>query len=376
MPWFGFENHHASCFLDSVLVALFGARHHDVIEDLLLHPTLDNTGADTDLDAPLAWRQNVQRALAEEVDLLNQSRSSGHACTTFRQLLAAVPRRTISSATGETVVINFAAAQQQSAVDFLHYLFDALCARNKLANVQYSTTFMLRRAELEDASLQDLASRWKASPIVKRFTSANAAALEDKSERAALLQDKSGKACIVENSAGDRRRITAPESVTLFSCHLTANDKGVPEVSIIRELEPHVEHMSSIEGYTGPLYAKMLACHVLSAPLLIIEVSRKVHVSRKLDTRVAYGDIDMGHVVLQLHGQRYALNAVVCHVGNATGGHYVAFVCNDDDEWYFYDDAHRGGELLRLPNGVHNLEQMGAACPALSGELFFYSPLS
>lgn len=362
--------------MDSVLVALFAARHHQFFEETLVQRELTEAVCARNrqgIVAPLRWRQALQHALRYEVRLLTEPRDSGHVCNVFRQMLAAVPLRTSSAATGDEVIINFAAAQQQSAVDFLHYLFDVLCAQDEFATVQHSTTFMKRRAELVDAPLSKLAVQWKLHPVVKRFTADNAAELEDPSERAALEQDKSGKACIVENAAGDRRRISAPESAPLVSCHLTTADTDV--VDITRELQPQAEYMDDIDGYTGPIFVKMIACRVTKAPVLIFDVSRKVDGLQKLETPVNYGMVEEGNIVLDLHGVNYKLNAVVCHVGSATDGHYVAFVCGETGHWFFYDDAHRGGQMLRLPKGVHDLERMGAASPSISGELFFYDLL-
>jgi hypothetical protein len=41
---------------------------------------------------------------------------------------------------------------------------------------------------------------------------------------------------------------------------------------------------------------------------------------------------------LDCQGAQYKLTAVVCHIGNATGGHYVAYVRLLDNEWYKCND--------------------------------------
>lgn len=398
MAWFGFVNENASCFIDSVIVALFGADHGSTVHAWLLQPQL--TEADvtrSELNAPsLQWRQQLQHALAADVALLMQFRTHGHTCQHLRQLMAAAPLRTLD-AQGEEVVINFAAPQQQSAVDLLQYLLDALCARGTLPDmsVQHSTTFIMRRdRDKRDQSgngahapttLVDLLRMYKSSPVVKQFNAANAHELEDESERAALRADTTGTACVVETAAGDRRRISPPEPVTLFSCHLSARDAsssatgGGVGVDITRDLQPHVEFMDGIEGYTGPLYAKLMASRMPRAPpLLIFEVSRKLDAVRKLHTRVWYGSIvdatDGPAVVLRVHSRLYALSAVVCHIGDGASGHYIAFV-RLNNTWFLYDDAQRGGQVTQLAGGLHELEHAGMARarPSESGELFFYT---
>jgi ubiquitin C-terminal hydrolase len=377
MNWYGFTNYNASCYMDSLLVALFCARHRDVASKLLLSPALDAQTSTALPGATTEWRATVRRALADEVTSLFQSRPRGESCFNFRQQLASVPRVTTTHL-GDAVTINFAAPMQQSAVDFLHYLVDALGgddAHRGFAEVQYSTTFMKRRDEVEHApSLGELADTWKRHPIVKRFFAANAHQLEDASERAALQADTSGQACILENAEGDRRRISAPERVVSFSCHFSLEDRAVPCVPLLRDLEPQVEHMSKIEGYTGPWFAKMNACRIKNAPMLIFEVSRKVNSVMKLATPVAYGEVDGENVVLRIDTRMFCLTAVVAHVGNAQGGHYNAFVCSDEGKWYFYDDALADGRMMELPD-VRSLESLRHSRPSIHGELFFYSPM-
>lgn len=363
--------------MDSVLVALFCASHHDVVEKLLLNSALDVQASDALPGATPEWRGAVRTALANEVASLAQSRSHGDTCFNFRHLLASVPRVTTTQL-GDTVSLNFAAPMQQSAVDFLHYLFDALGgddAHRGTAQVQYSTTFMKRRSEVEQSpSLGALADTWKRHPIVKRYYATNADELEDASERAALQADRSGEACILENAAGDRRRISAPEMVVLFSCHFSAADSTSAQVHVLRDLQPQVEYMGDIEGYSGAWFAKMNACRVKHAPLLILEVSRKINAHIKLATPVFYGEVNGTDVVLRVDTSLYFLTAVVGHVGNAHGGHYNAFVRSDEGKWYFYDDAMAGGKLLQL-SGVETLERFPHSCPSIHGELFFYSPV-
>lgn len=362
--------------MDSVLVALFCASHRDVSAKLLLNPALDLHPTTALPGATPDWRTAVRGALANEVASLFQSRAHGESCFNFRHLLNSVPRVTTTHL-GDTISLNFGAPMQQSAVDFLHYLFDALGgddAHRGTAEVQFSTTFMKKRAEVEQApSLPELAATWKRHPIVKRFYAANAGQLDDASERAALESDKSGEACILENSAGDRRRIGAPEKVVLFSCHFSVADKRGEVVSILRDLQPQVEYMNDIDGYTGPWFAKMNACRIKSAPLLILEVCRKINAHIKLNTPVDYGAVDGDKVVLRVDTTLFYLTAIVGHVGNAQNGHYNAFIRNDEGTWYFYDDAFAGGKMIQLSD-ILALERFPHSRPSIHGELFFYSP--
>ena len=374
MAWHGFVNFQSSCFMDSVLVALFCADHASCFRRALL-----GSGGKTKPsrlpNATEEWQAAVRRALSNEVAMLSQSRTAGHPCVAFRALLRGVPRQTTTQF-GDTVSINFASPQQQSAVDFLHYLFDALAPAKGMAEVQHSTTFVKRRpAVVQHPELPALVQAWKQHPVTARYTRDNAAQLDDESERAALLGDRSGEASIIENAAGDRRRISAPEQVVLFSCHLREDDRNAAVISILRDIEPQVEFMDRIEGYAGPWFAKLLACRVRRVAVLIVEVARKVTMAHKLDTPVMYGTEEGGQVVLHME-REYVLTAVVCHVGTAMHGHYVAYVCGDSGDWYFYDDALAEGKLLLVPEGVSGLEANQLLAPSVHGELFFYVPNS
>lgn len=376
MPVYAFLNWRHSCYMDSVLVAMFAPPLNHVFSRVMLHPKSD---WDTRI-APVQWFTAFQHALVQEIQLLRgkQSETHGWRITEFRALM-----QHVVSQNG----INFALPQQQSAIDFVRYLLHLFGLEDKLITMQRSTTFYKRRAAVEPPkrSVGELVRVWLSSPVVKRWDASNAATLPDESERRSLEADTSGKAVLLENEEGDRRRVDAPEGATLMLCQLTAeDDQGTEQVSIARDVVPHVESIGG-SGYTGPFSVKVMATRLMSCHVLIFEVARKIMFSdngswseRKSARSVHYGDYLGNEVILTIHGQRFMLQSVVCHVGSAQGGHYVAFVqettTTGAHQWYFYDDAHPKGELQPLQT-ASDMERIMAAAPSRTGELFFYVPM-
>jgi hypothetical protein len=231
--------------------------------------------------------------------------------------------------------------------------------------------------EAAAANLGILADLWTTSKVAKKWTAANFADLEDESERVVLQRDASGKAMVIENVHGDRRRIAAPETASIFLCQMTLSDKDTEQVRIDRELLPHAETVGG-EGYTGDIAAKITAARLLHSPLLMFDVARKVvfydeqrrqHMQTKVTTPVYYGDAQSGDVVFAVCGSKFVLTAVVCHVGTSVGGHYVAYVRSESSGWHFYDDVH--GHVTPVSDGLES----HSCAPSRCGELFFYSPM-
>lgn len=376
MPVYAFLNWRHSCYMDSVLVAMFVPQLNNFFAHVMLKPK-------TDWDTRIAsadWFASFQHALVQEIALLHgkQSETHGWRITHFRTLMQQVPSKD---------GINFAQPQQQSAVDFFRYLLHLFGLEDRLCSMQRSTTFYKRRTAVDHhkRSVTQLVRLWLESPVVQRWDARNASQILDESERRSLEADTSGKASLVQNQEGDRRRVDAPEGVSMILCQITAADDEVVEaIGITRDLVPHVEPIGGA-GYTGEFSVKVIATRLISCHVLMFEVSRKIMFQdggvwseRKSSKPVHYGDCVGNEVILTIHGQRFMLQSVVCHLGTSAGGHYVTFVqetlaCGSH-QWYFYDDAQPKGELMPLQSAA-DLERVPAAAPSRSGELFFYVPM-
>lgn len=364
--------------MDSVLVAMFVPQLNNFFSQTLLTPK-----PASEWNARIAsydWFSAFQHALVQEIALLRgqQSEVKGWRLTQFRELMQHVP-----SQNG----INFALPQQQSAVDFIRYLLHVFGLDDKMLTMQRSTTFYKRRTAVEHhkRSVAQLVRLWVSSPVVKRWDASNASTLPDESERRSLEADTSGKALLVENEEGDRRRVDAPESASIMLCQITAEDDDVlGQVSITRDAVPHVESIGG-PGYTGEFCVKVIATRLITCHVLMFEVSRKIMFcdngiwgERKSNKSVHYGDYVGNEVILTIHGQRFVLQSVICHMGNSVGGHYVCFVqettASGAHEWYLYDDAEPRGQLQPLQSAA-DMERIPLAAPSRTGELFFYVPM-
>jgi uncharacterized UBP type Zn finger protein len=378
---FALTNSGNSCFIDALLVAMFFPRsNHYFFFKMLDVDDDDGQGAQWETRATLRWRRSLQNELKHQAAKIHTLEPVAWTCTALRMLLQQVPYSTFNPGTGEEVAVNFGFGQQQSSVDFLRYLLAVTQLRDSISSFQTSTTFFQRRPEVEavGTDIDALASLWFTSKVVNKWTAANAADLEDESERRVLERDASGKAMVVENVHKDRRRIAAPETASVFLCQMTMADRGTHAVRIERELLPHAETVGG-EGYTGSVCAKITATRLLSSPMLIFDVARKVvfydeqsqqQMQTKVVTPVEYGTSEGEDYFLSVCGTCFVLTAVVCHVGSSVAGHYVCFVRSETDGWHFYDDVH--GCVSPIEG---TLEEQDSLKPSSCGELFFYSPL-
>jgi hypothetical protein len=387
VAFFAFVNHRASCFMDALLVALFVPMFDGFFDRNILEASVDaSDGQETPWEVNYAtcqWRASVQHALRQEVGLLRgaQSETSGWVCSNFRNWLRQCP-----FVSAEGVHVNFADGSQQSAVDLFRYMLAVCFVRDDVVRFQRSTTLMQRRMETLAAGgdLAQLTGIWRAhNSTTQIWDHRNAHTLPDESERTTILNDATHQSVQLQNAHGDVRKIGPPETTAIFLCQMTLEDQRVGLVPIERELVPHVEVVDS-EGYTGSVQSKINAIRIIAAPVLAIEVSRKVQsyapgvapMNVKISVPVSYGYLQDDDWVLQVHGILFALRSVVCHIGTSDGGHYVAFVQEQDadggKQWFFYDDFGTG---RLVPISPAELEHH-VACPSKFGELFFYSPHS
>lgn len=364
---YGFVNDGASCFLDSLLVALFAPSrffHEHLlsreVRERLASP--DGQESNWESSASADWRDSVFTQLA-----LAASQVDGRQQGSLRSLRALFRRVPMNDA-------NFGTMDHQSAVDALRYILHILRVRDRVVKFQQSVTLFTARAEVM-AAQQDvgaLVRLWLSSPVVARFTRDTAHLCPDADEREALQSDATGQAYLLVNQVGDMRRVGAHEWASLFLCQLTPQDADSAEVSIDRELHPTVQVLAGQEGYDGAVATKIVATRLLHAPVLLIEVTRKMVMIKhnrlvefKLPTPVKYGETQADQsVTLRVFGKTFLLKSVVCHLGDTESGHYITYVWLDG-QWWQYNDAAYNGKYIP---GNATLD----AHARQSGELFVY----
>lgn len=368
---FGFTNDGSSCFIDSVLVALFSADTGDAFLPAFFAPkeklaATDGKEATWERGASAEWRSAVQGQLYRYYRTLCnawQDMSPPTSLLTvadWRSLFLQVP-------TGDN---NFGVVgEMHSAVDFLRYLFAIFRIRDSLVRVQVSTTMYHHRDDVVAAGtdLNALSDLWISQAVVGKYTHDTALMCPDAGEAQMLLTDRTGEAIVFQTEHGDLRRLGPVDSASIFLCHLTPADVNATSVRIDRELLPHADILNGQPDYAGTVSVKLTATRLVDAPVLIFEVSRKIQhvlhnrlVEFKLPTPVHYVDTDNKLFVL---GQTFELRSVVCHEGAADSGHYYAFVWKGN-QWYKYDDAAFHGKFQPVANIDTAVKQ--------SGELFFY----
>lgn len=371
----GFVNDGSSCFIDSILIALFGGDTGDAFVPVFFSPnshTLqhdDGKEAAWERAATPPWRLAVQAQLYRYYRMLQggweggehgQGAESMSTVSCWRGLFLQV-------AAGDN---NFGVVGEvHSAVDFLRYLFAIFRVRDSLTQVQVSTTVFQQRAEVAaaGADLSALTDLWLCQRIVGKYTHENALMCPDASEADMLVNDTAGKWTVFVTENGDLRRMGGVDSASIFLCHLTPEDANESSVRIDRELLPHAQVLSGQAEYKGTVGVVLTATRLLHAPVLIFEVSRKVQhvlhnrlVEFKSPTPVHY--VDSGNKLF-VHGQAYELRSVVCHEGSADSGHYYSFVWREN-QWYKYDDAAYNGKF----QPVSTIDTAVRQC----GELFVY----
>lgn len=362
----GLVNHHASCFMDVILVALFVPRYNAVFiklffdsPELLQQPDGGETAWERAPACTAQWRQQVRDTLLKLVQDMHANTAGALTVATLQRLFKQVPA-------GD---LNYGQHEHQSAVDFLRYLLNVFRVRDSLVSFQTSTTSFTARPEVAAAGVNvaELVRVWVAHPVASKHTR-RSNACQDAADRAYLERDATDQAAILINTAGDVRRIGHVEDASVFLCALTPQDHLYTRVD--RNLQPYADQLSGQDGYTGTVATKLVATRLLHAPVLIIEVSRKWaaltgqgYTEQKLQMPVYYADT---HDMLHIHGQTFRLCAVVCHLGSANdlNGHYVAYV-HDGQQWLFYDDVAPLGRMLP----VSTLEPHAST----NGELFFYT---
>lgn len=328
---FAFKNINNSCYIDSLLVALFLPDFEGFFDNLFLR---ENT--------PL---QNVLRQHV----------------TTLRDHTADAPWMCL-----DFIHLCGANREQHSVIDFFRFLLHACNVADTICTYQTSTTLMKTRPETLEArnNIKELVQLWIKTPIVHVWNFDNAHEVADEAERNAILSDSTHSSFLIENALGDRRRINPPENTATFLCQISAED--TQPVHIARQIMPHLDVISS-ETYAGDVAVKIIATKLIDAPLLIFEVARVIGSSRETSAGlVNFGHEHRNEWLLRVHGRNYRLVAVVCHLGFGNGGHYVTYAKHPDNTWKFYDDI--TGELVAVDAPLHHARPS----PARHGELFFY----
>ena len=382
--FFGPINCGSSCYMDSVLVALFipyhGGYFNNFLSTFIGNVDTGITRWEVEQCVTTEWRNTVQSALRDEArNLRDVTRKNVWRLETFRQHFAAC-KFAVANEWGAMKPVDFSKNQQQSAVDFIRYLFHILGVRNNICVYQQSTTLFDKRPEFtQNTTLVDLCNAWETASLVKSvtYTPETAYMMHDVDEARALQNAPSGTLYKI-NSAGDRMRISANETTAVMLCQMTGADLYTQSVSLTRDIVPNIEIIQTDLSYSGTLFAKMHSTHIDTEQtrVLLFEVSRNLG-TVKVETPVDFGEKRGNSWILYVHSRMFKLSAVVCHRGTPTVGHYVSFVSvpledasgeDGGDEWCFYDDTNGHGLVITQENMMCH-----PYAPSQYGELFIYT---
>ena len=402
--FYGPINDGNSCYMDSILVALFVPYHNGYFNNLFSTRIEDTTAGITRWEiqqsdtATLEWKNAVQASLRVEATRMRDiTRNTVWSLRSFRKQFASC-KFAVANEFGHMQPVDFSTNQQQSALDFIRYLFHILGVRDNICVYQQSTTLFDRRPLFsQHTTLHDLTTAWQIASCAGNvtYTPETAHMMHDPDEAQALHHAPSGTRYII-NSTGDRMRISADETSAIMLCQMTAADLYSGPVSLTRHIEPHIEIIETDSSYVGTLFAKMHSTHidVTQTHVLLFEVSRNIG-NIKVETPVYFGQLCGNSWNLYLQNRTFQLSAVVCHGGTTTAGHYVSFVyvsmesstknpipdsttnansisnhSKDEHQWCFYDDL-TGHGLPVTPENMMN----HAYSPSQYGELFIYTLL-
>ncbi|MCH9715863.1 MAG: ubiquitin carboxyl-terminal hydrolase, partial [Gammaproteobacteria bacterium] len=310
-------NHGNSCYKDSVLVALFYASGAKAFfkQALLQQPFKDDA---TDEEWECTIDNNWRNQLREHLLYLFQHPETS---SLLNPLLTQCPYVTRDG--DEEHCVDFGQHEQQSAVDFMRYLFHVLKLKDNVCHHRRSTTMIHRHPDILNTKLSTLCNWWtQHASDIEVFDPSTAFQLPDQEDAQQLHKQPSDAVLLYNHRTRDKRWITSEESVAMFLCQLTFQDQG-RTVDIARHIKPHVETLN-VEGYRGPLLAKLHAVQVNTelSPVLIFEVSRNIGPCKVL-ANIDFGTQTDGQWVLDLDTNTYALTAIICHRGRQDAGHYV-----------------------------------------------------
>ncbi len=370
------RNHGNSCYKDSVIVALFYASgvKEFFLSALLEKPfvnttdnptdnTTDNPNTNTDEDWERTindqWRQRLRENIKSVLEHCETS-------APLNPLLSECPY--VTKVNGEEHCVNFGEDQQQSAVDFMRYLFNVLKLKDKVCYHRRSTTMIQKHADIENSKLHTLCHWWnRHSSTVETFSRNTANSLPDEEDAQQLRSLPQDTILLYNHLTKDKRWISSEDTVAMFLCQLTFQDQQ-RRVDIARHIKPHVEKLDA-EGYRGSLLAKLHVVQVVEekSPVILFEVSRNIGPCKVLAV-IDFGVKCQNGWTLTLDSTNYALRAIICHRGRQNSGHYVTFIYMDGIGWAGYDDM--DGKLVAM--SVEDIEQSDYP-PNRTGEVFIYS---
>lgn len=308
----GYQNINNSCYLDSVLVALF-ASFSDIIHKILyIEPK--------NIKNPLCQKDsllNFQNELKMMYDIfISNSTETKNTCMNLRRTLKDCPPYRLSRGIPEVdPERNFASSRQQEAQEFLTYIFE-------LFNIE--TMIMERRTVFSNDNGEKLkgdSARNVSFPIIP-----------------INIKDDEDPEPSLEKYI-NRKTITHLDNENLYK-------DGLKTYNRIKTYTSHTTDSLYI-FYVNRIYIDM-------------ETGDKHKTNKKINVPE---NIDLSELSLE----NKELRSVVVHYGGVGGGHYVAYVKYINGDWYLYDDM--SNELYtKVDNDISENKDILS-----NGVLFFYN---
>ena len=322
-----------SCYMDSVLLCLFGIKNK-IITDNILNKNLNDlktyktlwSRCDNNIDKDIKKRYSIQKEL-NNITLSMRNGNDTKKCSTLRTLIKKCPGSQ-----------QFHLPLTQDAGEFLSYIFN-------IFQVNISTT---RRRSYGSNKTED----WK---LVSSTIDNNASPIIDITST--TLQN-------IHTGHNITKFIKQTEKSTLSHTNIWYPDVNNKNINYSKRKE---------------------VFRMLSSPLIIFNLSRtygkltfKKPKTKKekeigrgeftgIETKEIFKEISAPET-MTLHDRQLYLSSIVVHTG---GAHYVAnFKCNN--EWYWYDDNPAGSTHKINYVGSYNEMLKTTPNPMSHGTLFFY----
>lgn len=306
----GYTNIDNSCYLDSVLIALF-ASFSDIIPKILyIEPTK--------IRNPLCKKDSLlkfQEELKNMYDIfINNSEPENHYCTNLRLTLKDCPPYRLSKGKPELdPERNFASSRQQEAQEFLSYIFNVF-------NIE--TMIMERRS-------------------------------------------------VFSNDSGEKIKGETVRDIAEPIIPINIKDDDDPEPSLEKYIvRKTITHLDNENLYQNKFNKNKTYISHTSDSMYVFYVNRifmdmETGDRRKTNKKIGVpSEIDLSNLNLE----NRELRSVVVHRGGVGGGHYVAYVKYINNHWYLYNDADPNNIYTRVDNNISENEEV-----LKNGVLFFYN---
>lgn len=315
-----FENTGQSCYLDSVLVALY-AVPNKFIDDNTIDANIEEEKAnalgkwecgDTSREN-LSSKEYIQSQLKFTIEKLRGYRDTRMLlCTDLRRALKLCPYTRKYSGTG-----------QEDAGEFLSHLLQVFSRTNQ--SVKETATYITN-----DISESNTDNMIKLKPVYDK--------------KASIIWFTDG----IELSLMPKRII------------------DIRQFLIKREDSGQLSSNNLYKHTDGQTYQRRVGeTTLVSAPYIIFSIQRRNPITdKKIFTKIYPAEV----ITLPKSGQHFYLSAIVVHKGGEGGGHYVCyFLCGDT--WMFYDDV---GRVLKTVGKFVDILNAGEIMT--EGTLYFYVP--